>query len=93
MIAIEDDGFLDVSIGEATVRIDVYEVFNAAVDIRNKEDEDVGINARLVELFKSKGFPELSQRAAVQLTNSLFDYVDKLKKKDVSASELSTKPD
>lgn len=101
MVEIEDDGFLNVKIGDAEALIDVYSVYNKAIDINKSADaaEAEGktpgesLNAQFVRLAESVGLPALSERASVKFAEAIFDHVASLRKKDGSAPSPSPSAD
>lgn len=90
LIKIEDDGFIEVQLGDVSKTLDLYEVNNHIVDLyRPVEGEEPGESSptiRVIDYLVSLGFPKVSQRSATLFINSIFNTVDDLKKKDVSVA-------
>lgn len=86
VIEIKDDGFIDVTIGETTVNVDLYEVNNRIQTIQQEsadgEATSESLNNKIAAYVMSLGFPRVSHRAAVKFNNAIIDMINTLKKKD-----------
>jgi len=80
-INLADDGFVDVTIDGVTQKLDLFEINNEFFAIREKLKETNEQNAAFVELIKSKGFPSVSHKLAIDLVDAIYERIDSLKKK------------
>lgn len=83
-LEIEDDGFIDVQLGESKVRIDLYAVYNQLIAIRDRhagEADASPLNAATVDYMASLGFPRVSHKAGIAFTNGVKRAVEELEKK------------
>jgi len=79
----QDDGFLEVQIGEVSVVLDVYEVNSRICEINKKHEGRPAHenNEAVVVLMESLGLPRCSQQVAIAFAASVSDAVEGIKKK------------
>lgn len=92
VIDLEDDGFIDLRIGNVSRTLDLYKVNNDLVDmarsVEGGEPEDVPFIEKVINYIENLGFFRVSQRVATLFITKIYATVDDLKKKD----ELGTSP-
>mgnify|MGYP001595295017 CR=1 FL=1 len=96
-INLEEDGFVDVEFGGATVTLDLFDVNNRLFELeqQNKGKPQSEFNAAIVDLMAGLGLPRCSHRVAVRFHDSIAEEMLSLKKKqspmpDSPASTRST---
>jgi hypothetical protein len=83
-VEITDDGFVQLKVVPAegepvAVRFDVFELHNDLCAVRTRHQEDANAcNRALVAYLKGKGFPDVSQAAAVRVVREVAARVDDL---------------
>lgn len=86
-IRIEEEGYVDIVIGEVEQRIDLWKTNNKIAELQGQHGEDVnGFNESLVNYFMELGFPEMSQRTANSLALRVIQLVENVRKKGSSAA-------
>jgi len=78
----EEDGFVNVTFGGTTLRLDVFDTsdrFNACFAKEGASDEETG--KALIAVVKELGYPEPSRRIAVAFCNAITAQVKAIKKK------------
>mgnify|MGYP006935545702 CR=1 FL=1 len=80
----EDEGFRDFKLGETTVSLDIFKVFNDLSDITKKRSMFPDMEGHLVEdiaeLLKSYGFSKISHAAALKFVKHIKSIAADLKK-------------
>lgn len=88
-----DDGVVDVTIGEASRRLDLLEVYCRLVDI-HRAAKDAGkstaaVYQELVALVEEFGFGKVSWRAAGRFQAGIFARMDAVAAKDAPAKDAA----
>lgn len=80
----DDDGFVLVTAGATSVRVDLYEVNNKihAFHLASKDRPDNEYNQGLVELMVELGLPRCSHRMAVRFVGAVRERLEELRKKN-----------
>src|SRR5437763_37947 len=81
-LTLDDDGFLDLTIGGVTQRIDVYQSQNRLFEISksNADKPAEDFHKAVVALLEELGFPPPSHRLADRFVEAIAARVDELKK-------------
>jgi hypothetical protein len=83
---VEETGFAKVAVAGHEIEVDVYDVYNRLVEIRDAHAESVrGRNQATVDLMTELGWERVSHRTAILFTNAMFRAVEDLEKKGGSA--------
>lgn len=92
-LVIEEDGFVDVQMGGATVKVDLYAVYNRLSDLAREAGEDAAKRNEATAAYVAElGFPRPSHRAAIAFTNGVFAAVGELEKKGQSPGSAGPTP-
>jgi hypothetical protein len=94
----EDDGFRNITIGNTTLSIDVFDANNKIVALyaafKDKPDDAYG--AELAKVIASLGYPPVSQRMGQLFVEAIWKCMDEIKKKpsapDASAASTTSTP-
>ena len=101
-VKIEDDGFIDVHVGDAKVAVDLYAAHNRLLDLyRETEDAEavarpagaaspVPLNQRIADYMGELGFGRVSHRAATKFAEAMHAAVGDLRKNDGAPASPST---
>ena len=77
----EEDGFITVTFGGASLRLDLYDTNDKLVPCL-KSGDDEGQGKALIALMGRLGFPEPSRRVAVRFANAVIAAVNEDSKKN-----------
>lgn len=90
MIAIQDDGFLDVTLTPAgggdpvTVTLDVFEAVETFRKLAAADGPPTAFHAGAVAYLTAKGFPPMSHRSADAIVVAVADRAAELRKADAA---------
>lgn len=83
-LKLEDDGFLELSIGGVTKQIDLWSFYNSMLEARQQvSDEDLPIcefHARIVKLLEDLGFAGCSHKIANKVATEIQGIVEQKKR-------------
>lgn len=90
-IEVEDDGVVTVTVGGASVAVDLYETHDALAELgRRFKDDSGGYWAALRAYLEGLGLPRLSALAADRVCRAVFARVDDLRGKDRAPASSGT---
>jgi hypothetical protein len=79
-ITLDDDGFVQVRIGDAEQRLDLYDVYNHLQEVKRRTDGKPGyeFHAAVCGYLKGLGYPECSHRLADRFAVEIAEAVGRL---------------
>lgn len=83
----DDFGWVEVTVGNITQRLDLYAVRNRIVELTMQlSAKPSELNQAIVDHIQSLGFPQVSFYVAEKFVLGIKDLLDELKKKEESSS-------
>ena len=88
----DDDEYIDVALGGATVRVDLYVANNRYAALCDQHSDPEAQADAWVEWLVSQGLPRMSHRTAFDLADAVVGRVAELKKTPDSSSASADSP-